>query len=415
MRVAFVVPWFGEHLPGGAEAVVRELVARLKRRGVLVEVLTTCIRDFHADWSHNRWPPGVCEVGGTPVRRFAVEPRRRRRFDRINRKLMFAGVPADGRSPISQAEEQAYIHEQIRCPLLIDHLTRHRDSFDAFVFIPYMFATTWAGVQAVGEKSVLIPALHDESYASLEIYRPMFAAAGAVVTQTPAEHSLVKKRFGSAVAAKTTRVGMGVEVDLSGDVARFRETHSLEGPVFLYAGRRDVTKGVYRLVDHFLSYCAADGPGTLVLAGPGALPPAVRRCPRIRDLGFVDRQTLADARAAADVFILPSQNEALSIVLLEAWLAGAAALVEARGAVAVEHCRRSGGGLWYHDAATFATALHRLVDDAPLRAAMGRSGGAYVRDHYNWSCVLDRFITVLNERVAATRTVARECVQAQVA
>lgn len=413
VRIAFVVPWFGENLPGGAEAVVRELVFRLKRRGLLVEVLTTCIRDFHADWSRNAWPPGVSEIRGVPVRRFPVEPRRRRRFDRINKRLMFGGLPAAGRSPLSPDDEQTYIREQMRADALIDYLRRHRDAYDLFVFMPYMFATSALGCEAVGRHAVLIPALHDESYAYMRAYRPMFAAAAAVITQTPAEHDLVRRLYGDTVAQKTHLLGMGVDTDGSGSAERFREQHAVGRPMYLYAGRRDVTKGVYRLLDHFLALVDAGGPGDLVLIGPGDLPFGVGDHPRIHDLGFVDIQTKRDAHAAADVFILPSQREAFSIVLLDSWLAGVPALVDARGHVPREHCLRSSAGLYYHDAATFAAALRWFASHPDEARRMGQAGRRYVIENYDWPVVLDRFtrlfVRLVDQRTEAGSAARHSC------
>src|SRR5205807_4079260 len=50
MKLAFVVPWFGAGIPGGAETACRLTAAKLREAGVPVEVLTTCIREFRSDW-----------------------------------------------------------------------------------------------------------------------------------------------------------------------------------------------------------------------------------------------------------------------------------------------------------------------------------------------------------------------------
>lgn len=49
-RLTFVTPWFGPDIPGGMEAETRRTIAHLQAAGFTVDVLTTCIRDFHADW-----------------------------------------------------------------------------------------------------------------------------------------------------------------------------------------------------------------------------------------------------------------------------------------------------------------------------------------------------------------------------
>ena len=49
-KIAFVIPWYGEGIPGGAEMELREVAGHLQKAGVEVEVLTTCVKDFTAEW-----------------------------------------------------------------------------------------------------------------------------------------------------------------------------------------------------------------------------------------------------------------------------------------------------------------------------------------------------------------------------
>ena len=43
MKIAFVTPWYGE-FAGGAEVMVRKSAENLSKKGVNVEILTTCSR-----------------------------------------------------------------------------------------------------------------------------------------------------------------------------------------------------------------------------------------------------------------------------------------------------------------------------------------------------------------------------------
>ena len=89
MKLAFVVPWYGAQASGGAETAARNTAEALYHQGGLdVEVLTTCSREFHGDWSENALPAGLDAVNDVPVRRFPVRPRDAQAFDRINAKLM---------------------------------------------------------------------------------------------------------------------------------------------------------------------------------------------------------------------------------------------------------------------------------------------------------------------------------------
>ena len=52
-KIGFVIPWFGENIPGGAEMELREVTAHLQKAGMEVEILTTCVKEFTADWNEN--------------------------------------------------------------------------------------------------------------------------------------------------------------------------------------------------------------------------------------------------------------------------------------------------------------------------------------------------------------------------
>jgi glycosyltransferase involved in cell wall biosynthesis len=100
--------------------------------------------------------------------------------------------------------------------------------------------------------------------------------------------------------------------------------------------------------------------------------------------------------AGALAFCHPSSNESLGIVALESWLAGTPALVNAGSVVLVDHCRRSRGGLWFGNYPEFEEALLRLMDDEPLRRALGAAGRAYVLAEYSWKRILPRLAEALD-------------------
>ena len=396
MRIAFVPAWFGPEIPGGSEQVCRELATRCAAAGDEIEVLTTCIRDFHANWGKNHHSPGVTRELDLPVRRFAVKwrpPWRVRAFDRVNANLMA------GERDLTPRRERTYITGMFRCPGLFEYLARNRDDYDAFFFNPYMFATTCFGVEAVGERAIVLPALHDEAYAYMNIYHDMMRRAGVVVSQTPEETDLIGRIYGPEVLSKVRPIGMGVETDWSGNGGRFRRRHGIDGLVFLYAGRRERQKGVYDLVEAFRSYRAAGGAGTLVLMGSGRMDPAPDRSGGVLDLGFLRDQDKYDALAAADVFCLPSRHESFSISLMEAFLAETPAVVHAECAVTRGHCLRAQAGLYCQDRRELAAAMAWLADHPDRRGAMGRGGRQYVLEHYQWPEVIERFRQAMPRRL----------------
>ena len=57
MKIAFIIPWYGD-IPGGVENECKRTVENLARRGVNVEVLTTCVKEFLSDWNTDYYKEG---------------------------------------------------------------------------------------------------------------------------------------------------------------------------------------------------------------------------------------------------------------------------------------------------------------------------------------------------------------------
>ena len=114
-----------------------------------------------------------------------------------------------------------------------------------------------------------------------------------------------------------------------------------------------------------------------MLIGKAILP--VPADPRIRHLGFLTDTDKFDAMAAADVLIMPSYYESLSMVALEAWGIGKPVLANGRCDVLKGQCLRSNGGLYYESYAEFAEALYSITSSPSLSQGAGRNGRAYFR------------------------------------
>ena len=79
-----------------------------------------------------------------------------------------------------------------------------------------------------------------------------------------------------------------------------------------------------------------------MLIGNSLLP--VPEHPRIRHLGFLDDTDKFDAMAAAELLIMPSYFESLSMVALEAWALGRPVLANGKCDVLKGQCIRSNAG-----------------------------------------------------------------------
>jgi glycosyltransferase involved in cell wall biosynthesis len=385
-RLGLVVPWYGENIPGGAEAACRNLARALQAAGANVEVLTTCVREFASDWNDNFHAEGATVEGGIAVRRFRARRRDTAAFDEVNRKL------ASGATP-SISDQEIYLRETVRSPALCDYLDRHRAGY-VYLFLPYMFGTTYDGVGRCGERGVLSPCLHDEPQARMQLLRCVFERARGVVFLSEAERRLAASLFNLS-AARTAVLGCPVECAWTGDAERFRARYDL-ADYLLYAGRTDAGKGFELLVEYFARY-TGQSPGALKLAvaggGPCAWPASLGA--RVVNLGYLDEQAKRDGLAGSLALAVPSAKESFSLVMMESWLAGRPVVANAACAVTTDFCRLSGGGLYFADYAEFREILDELAANGRLAGQLGRQGREYVLANYQPAQVAARYLETL--------------------
>jgi len=389
LKIAFVPPRFEPDSAGGAEVLTRRLAQKVQQCGHEVTILTTCARD-HFTWE-NHYPSGSQELSGLAVRRFRVnENRNRERMLELQERILsFEELDFD--------EEKSWISEGAVSEELFQHIHRHRDDYDCFVFIPYLFGTSYWGGQIVPEKSILIPCLHDEPYAYLKIFRELFDNVKGVMQNTEEEIELARDLY-DLPDYKTAQVAMGFEPAEHYDPERFRKKFKIRGPFVLYAGRREGGKNTDLLIEYFRVYKQHNKNDLkLALIGSGEvnLNPADRK--HIVDLGYVDERDKTDAYAAATAFCQPSFNESLSIVIMESWLAGTPVLVHARCKVTSGHILRSNGGLMFADFYQFEEILNLLTEQPELCRVMGENGKKYVEAEYSWDRVIERFEAALKK------------------
>jgi glycosyltransferase involved in cell wall biosynthesis len=104
------------------------------------------------------------------------------------------------------------------------------------------------------------------------------------------------------------------------------------------------------------------------------------------------------------VSISPSAMESFSLVVLEAWVKGIPAMVNATCGPTVENCERSGGGLAFDSFASFEVTLQRLINDASLRRELGEKGRRYVAETFDWPVLIRRYEAFLLSVIERGRT-----------
>jgi glycosyltransferase involved in cell wall biosynthesis len=374
VKLVFVTPRYGTEVIGGAETAARMLAERLCRRpGWEVEVLTSCALD-HLTWE-NTEPAGTTVVNGVTVRRFPTASKRTLDYFELDAKLRVAPQ----RASLAEARRWVALNGPM-CPGLVDAVAG--SDADVIACYPYLFATTVDAIAVAPAPVVLHPAAHDEPALYLPAFRRSFRDIDGLVYHTRAERDLMEDVF---------RVGARPQVVLGLGVG--------DRPYLCYLGRVDEHKGCGMLADYFAEYKARH-PGDLALAFVG---PVSARAPDHPDMVVTETVSEADKwdiLAGAQVMVTPSAYESFSLVVLEAWTLGVPVLVNGACAATMEHCSRSGGGLWFDSYRSFEATVDRLAGDPGLRAALGDAGRRYTARNYLWPAIIDRYTAFLSEVVA---------------
>ena len=394
MKLAVVVQRYGADINGGAEQHARYIAERLAKHAE-VEVVTTCARDY-VSW-RNELAPGLETVNGIPVRRFPVTRERHPiEFGRRSQKV-FDSVH-------SVADELAWLDsEGPTSPALVRYLQASADSFDFVLFFSYRYYHAWHGVRRLASRAVLVPTAERDPAIGLSIFGPVFRGARGIMYNSYEERAMIQAATHNERVPGVV-VGVGSEVPARTEPTRFRRRHKISRPFAIYIGRLDANKGCGELFDYFQRYAATFPRGLdLVLVGKPIMP--VPKHHRIHHLGYLSDEDKFDALAAADLLIMPSYFESLSMVALEAWALGRPVLANGRCDVLKGQCIRSNAGLYYERYEEFAETLYSLESNGPLHARLGRNGREYFARHYAWPVIekkyLDMFAQLKKQNASA--------------
>jgi glycosyltransferase involved in cell wall biosynthesis len=199
------------------------------------------------------------------------------------------------------------------------------------------------------------------------------------------------------------------------DVMRFRRSPtpgSLAGmgisdahQVILFMARLHELKGPDVAVDAFIAIAQRHPDAILVLAGNDeqVLLPGLRA--RIADAnltsrfiapGMVTGQGKLDLLARADVFVLPSVGEGLSMAILEALASGTPAIISRECNLSIV-AEAGAGAVVQRSAAAFADALVEFLGHPAMLEQAGERAFVLARDHFGWAPILDRLETIYSK------------------
>jgi glycosyltransferase involved in cell wall biosynthesis len=184
----------------------------------------------------------------------------------------------------------------------------------------------------------------------------------------------------------------------------FRQRFGLpSNPFILFLGRLNSIKGPDLLLNAFSAAAAAHPDVHLVFAGPdGGMLESLRTnarhttiAERIHFIGPLHGTDKAHAYHAADLLAVPSRQEAMSIVAIEAGICSTPVLITDQ--CGFNNIGASGGGLVV--SANISGLTHGLLTLLAAGERLPTMGAAlyrFTRDHYLWKNVVNRYIDLFD-------------------
>jgi glycosyltransferase involved in cell wall biosynthesis len=183
---------------------------------------------------------------------------------------------------------------------------------------------------------------------------------------------------------------------------KFRKDHHLgDKPFILFMGRLNVIKGPDLLLNAFIEIADKYPEVNLVFAGPDSgllcnLEKVVNKYKlkeRVFFLGYLGGNEKSQAYHAAELLVIPSRQEAMSIVVLEAGICGTPVLMTDQcGFDEVE-----GEGAGWVVSANAGALKERILDIISSPQSLQRTGlnlKNYVLKKYSWEKIIEKYSTI---------------------
>lgn len=391
-KIALVIQRYGNEVNGGAELYARQIAEKIQEYypEVCLEVLTTCAVD-HVTWK-NQYREGVSQVNGITVHRFPVQGKRNisamQKLEPIlSRPQNYAGRWRD---------EVEYIQAQgPYSPALTNYIRNHRNEFDLFLFLGFIFYPTAFGLPLIPEKSVLIPFAHDETITYFRYMRALFHLPKKILFCTPEEQDMIH-RVTKNNHIPSDVVGLGFDKPDLAHLPGISTMEDLGASYLLYVGRIEEGKGCLDLIRFHAKYNERHKAEPINLVFVGKVAMDVSQDKHTTYLGFVDDATKHSVMKGAIALVNPSSYESLSMVFMESLLCGTVPIVNAKSAVLKGHCIRGQCGLYYDNYYEFEVAVERLISDAALTRHMVDKGKEYIDEYYSWDAVMPKLQSALD-------------------
>jgi glycosyltransferase involved in cell wall biosynthesis len=386
MKIGFVVQRYGEDIIGGAEYHCRLIVKYLKPH-FDIEVFTSKANDY-ITWK-DYYRDKITYIDGVKVNRFSVSKKRNPiKFGKIQQKVF--------EKEHTEKDELKWIEEEgPNLPKLIKEIKNREEEFDFFIFFSFRYYHSFHGIKMLPQKSILVPTAEPDPTLYLKVFRPIFNLPRAIVYNSWEEKRIINL-YSNNYNVPGDVVGVGSEIPYEYNENRFRKKYGIEDKFLLYIGRIDKNKGVDHLFDFFQKYKKGNKDNLkLVLIGKEVFP-----IPEDEDIiyvGAVSDEDKFDALSAAEILMMPSFYESLSMVTIESWALRKPVIVNGGCPVLKDQIIRSGGGLYYNNYFEFKEALEYILNNKKIYEKMGEKGRAFYEENYTWNRIVEKYLKLIEK------------------
>lgn len=293
------------------------------------------------------------------------------------------------------------------CRADVIHLMNHWTILNAIVYLitrlakkPYVISP--AGALAIFGRSKGIKRCYNRLVGSAMVCN---AAAAIAITEDEVD---ILIQYG--VAAKRIQLipnGVRLEDFACNDVHLFRKQAGLGNRDYLlFLGRLNEIKGPDLLLEAFIELSSVFLELHLVVAGPDGgmeelLKTRARKAKladRVHFVGYIGGKLKSSAYHGASLLVVPSRQEAMSIVALEGAVCGVPVVLTDRcgfGALASAGAAR----LTEADCSAISKVIFELMSDPVLRKEMGAKGQQFVASSYTWDIAAESHLKLFDRCV----------------
>jgi glycogen synthase len=381
MNVAIFASAFFPSL-GGVEELTRQLAHEYRRQGMEAIVLV------------NRWPrnlPVAEEIEGIPVYRIAMRMPEYNLRVKLNYALGYLSARRDMLA-ILRRHKIGMLH--VQCVSANGHYASIAAKARGLPLI----------VSAQGERTMDAERVYEKSPFINSVLRQLLAEADWITACSRDTLEDLERYMGRRFTERASVVYNGIRLE---DFEQ-GESFGYPKPYILGIGRHVQQKGFDVLIRAF---AAAGLQGhDLLLAGDGPERKELEALARkllveahVKFLGRANRSTTVALFRGCDFFVLPSRQEPLGIVNLEAMAAGKPVIASKTGGVPeIVADGETGTLVEPGNVEALTAAIKRMAGDAALRARMGAAGAERVKQ-FTWEAVASSYRKIYDSALAGRR------------